>query len=101
MKALNCLKLNKLNAAELEQRQMNALRGGYNCGCGCNYWPDKGGQPQIENYNANVRQGYSESGGGNRACGNTESNALGSTHSSPNSNGGYDELPEALGSLRV
>lgn len=68
MKVLSRLKLTQLNAEELAQRQLNALRGGYNCGCGCNY-QDCGGSSQGENYNANVANGYTESGGGNVACG--------------------------------
>ncbi|MBC5643432.1 TIGR04149 family rSAM-modified RiPP [Parabacteroides segnis] len=69
MKTLSRLKLNQLNAEELEQRQMNALRGGYNCGCGCNY-VGLGGSSQGDNYNANVSNGYTQSYGGNVACGN-------------------------------
>ena len=69
MKTLNRLKLSQLNDAELEQRQMDALRGGYNCGCGCNSWPDLGGSPIDINYNANVKGGYTQSYGGNQACG--------------------------------
>ena len=68
MKTLSRLKLNKLNAYELEQRQMNALRGGYNCGCGCNYW-ETNGITVEQNYNSNVSHGYSQSYGGNKACG--------------------------------
>ena len=60
--------LNLLYAGELEQRQMNALRGGYKCGCGCNY-VDAQGSSIGENYNANVSIRYSESGGGKEACG--------------------------------
>lgn len=69
MKTLSRLKLNQLNAEELEQRQMNALRGGYNCGCGCYFW-ETNGITTDQNYNSNVSNGYSESYGGNVACGN-------------------------------
>ena len=68
MKTLSRLKLNQLNAEELEQRQMNALRGGYNCGCGCNYI-ETGGYPIGESYNSNLSNGYTQSYGGNVACG--------------------------------
>ena len=68
MKTLSRLKLNQLNAGEFVQMQMNALRGGYKCGCGCNY-VDAHGSSIGENYNANVSNGYTESGGGNVACG--------------------------------
>lgn len=68
MKLLGRLKLNQLNAEELKQRQMNALRGGYNCGCGCNY-VFEGGSSNLDNYNANVANEYSQSGGGNYMCG--------------------------------
>lgn len=68
MKTLSRLKLNQLNAEELEQRQMNALRGGYKCGCGCNYVGLQGSSIN-DNYNANVSHGYTQSYGGNFACG--------------------------------
>lgn len=35
MKKLGKLKLNQLSKVELEQREMNALRGGCYCSCGC------------------------------------------------------------------
>lgn len=35
MKTLGKLKLNQLSKAELEQREMNALRGGCKCPCPC------------------------------------------------------------------
>jgi len=41
MKNLGKLKLNQLNKAEIEKREMNALRGGGGCVCGCLY---SGGQ---------------------------------------------------------
>lgn len=68
MKVLRKLKLNQLNAEELAQRQMNALRGGFKCGCGC-YYEFDGGADVASNYNTNVSSGYSESYGGNVACG--------------------------------
>lgn len=69
MKLLDRLKINQLNVEELEQKQMNALKGGYNCGCGCNY-VGNGGSSMGSNYGANVSYSYSQSGGGNSACGN-------------------------------
>jgi natural product precursor len=35
MKKVGFLKLTQLNKVELEERQMNALRGGESCSCGC------------------------------------------------------------------
>lgn len=78
MKTLSRLKLNQLNAEELEQRQMNALRGGYRCGCGCNY-VDLQGSSINDNYNANVSHDYTQSYGGNFACGDGVP-AIASTH---------------------
>ena len=71
MKTLNRLKLSQLNDAELEQRQMDALRGGYNCGCGCNSWNETGVGTVSENYRANLKVGYGQSYGGNVVCGDT------------------------------
>lgn len=58
MKTLNRLKLNQLNAEELEQRQMNALRGGYKCGCGCDSY-DLVISLVSGSYQANMSNGYS------------------------------------------
>ena len=35
MKTLSKIKLNQFSKAELEQRSLNILRGGRNCGCSC------------------------------------------------------------------
>lgn len=82
MKVLGKLKINQLSASELEQKQMNALKGGYSCGCGCNYQWGGGGSSTGDNYNANVANGYTQSYGGNNACGNTSGSATASTHQS-------------------
>ena len=42
MKKLSKIKLNHLNDDGLKEREMNTLRGGRLCGCGCNY-ADSGG----------------------------------------------------------
>ena len=47
---------------------MNSFRGGYICGCGCNYI-DTGGYPIGESYHSNLSNGYTQSYGGNVACG--------------------------------
>lgn len=36
MKKLSKIKLTNLSQEDLADREMNALRGGNNCGCGCN-----------------------------------------------------------------
>lgn len=58
MKTLSRLKLNQLNAEELEQRQMNALRGGYNCACGCNSY-DLIESSVSHSYQVNMSNAYS------------------------------------------
>ena len=35
MKTLSTIKLNQFSKAELDQRQLNALKGGDSCDCGC------------------------------------------------------------------
>jgi len=43
MKKLGILKLNGLSYAELQNREMNALRGGVGCSCSCyGTYPDSG-----------------------------------------------------------
>lgn len=39
MKKLEKLKLHQLNQVEMDARSMNMIRGGNNCGCGCNPAP--------------------------------------------------------------
>ena len=56
MKKLSKIKLNHLNDDELKNREMNNLRGGRICGCGCNY-ADSGGSTTMYN-----------SPGGSKAC---------------------------------
>lgn len=79
MKELKKLKLTKLSLEDLAEKQMDALRGGYNCGCGCHYSFGYGGSPKAENYNANLARGLN-SYGGNIACGSTHDEAIHSTH---------------------
>ena len=68
MKTLSRLKLNQRNGGGLGERPNYGLGWGVKCGCGCNY-VDAQGSSIGENYNANVSNGYTESGGGNVACG--------------------------------
>ena len=69
MKKLSKIKLNHLNDDELKNREMNNLRGGRICGCGCNY-ADSGGSTTMYNGGANYKLGddggYSP--GGSKAC---------------------------------
>ena len=64
MKNLGKLKLNQLNKAEIEKREMNALRGG--CGCACAYAGPQcssgdsyyGGSSSVNNACANADNHY-------------------------------------------
>jgi natural product precursor len=63
MKTLKKIKLNQLSKAELENRELINLRGGYNCfvcTCGC---PGKGG----ENSASNGIESYSNEASGSNA----------------------------------
>ena len=63
MKNLGKLKLNQLSKAEIEKREMNALKGGDpTCGCGCHY-SGSGGSSEYDNQNANAANGQGSSGG--------------------------------------
>lgn len=50
MREIGKIKLNRLNKAELEQREMNALKGGCSCPCPCICFWDGSGD------NANEKQ---------------------------------------------
>lgn len=55
MKTLGKIKLNQFSKDELEQRKMNALKGGCGCRdtvCNCDFWNIR--SIAIENYNANL-----------------------------------------------
>lgn len=55
MKKLSKIKLSQLNKAELGEREMNRLIGGYKCCiCGCH-----GPSSDHDNYNANINGGVS------------------------------------------
>lgn len=45
-------KLNVLSAESLQQKEMNAIVGGYSCGCSCAY-ADRGGSSISANRDAN------------------------------------------------
>jgi natural product precursor len=62
MKKLEKLKLNQLSKAEMEKREMNHLKGGDCCGCGCHY-TGSGGSSAYHNLNANQANGYHSYGG--------------------------------------
>lgn len=62
MKTLKKIKLTQLSTASLEERTMNQIRGGNNCGCGCNEEATK-----ASNYNFNW-SGNMYSTGGNIIC---------------------------------
>ena len=69
MKKLSKIKLNHLNDDGLKEREMNTLRGGRLCGCGCNY-ADSGGSTEVYNGGANYKLGDNggHSPGGSKAC---------------------------------
>ena len=56
MKKLKKLKLNALSEVSLEDKEMNALRGGSCCTCSC-YWEDQGGSSSSDNSSANSKIG--------------------------------------------
>jgi natural product precursor len=59
MKNLNSkLKLNQLNKSELEKRQMNSIRGGQSCACGCG-----GSATNYTNGYTNYGYGYTGTSG--------------------------------------
>ena len=65
MKKLSKLRLTQLSMAELEARQMNALKGGQLCTCSCYYVNDEGspsGSNSFANYNLGTNGGYSTAG---------------------------------------
>lgn len=63
------MKLTQLSKAELEVRQMDAVKGGTCCGCGCHYFHN-GGSSTGKNGNENYKYGYT-SIGGDKACWNS------------------------------
>lgn len=70
MKKLGKLKLNQLSSAELNEQEMNTLRGGSgSCCCGCGY-AGSGGSSSSSNSSANSSYGYSQSYGGD--CGGSK-----------------------------
>jgi natural product precursor len=65
MKKLGKLKLNALSDMNLAGKEMNALRGGRECGCSCAYQNSGGSSSQSNsgaNYNLGPYGGYSKSG---------------------------------------
>lgn len=77
MKELKRLKLTKLSLEDLAEKQMDALRGGYKCGCGCHY-EHISGSITAENYRSNLAGGL-DSYGGNKVCGDGDSVPQGQT----------------------
>ncbi|NHB69820.1 rSAM-modified peptide [Bacteroidales bacterium M08MB] len=67
MLTMKKLKLNQLSKAELENREMSAIKGGNCCGCGCHYEGQPGGSSTTSNRDANYKYGY-DSVGGNIDC---------------------------------
>lgn len=63
MKTLSKLKLTQINHVELREKEMNQLKGGESCGCGCHYTSS-----DFTNGNTNWNYGYSQSSGGNKQC---------------------------------
>jgi natural product precursor len=71
MKTIDKLKLTQLSKVELEERQMNALRGGTNdddsCNCNCS-----SGSTKDSTMSANAKYGYQYSYGGDGTYGGTQ-----------------------------
>lgn len=59
MKKLPKLKLNRLCNEDLQKREMNAIKGGKCCVCGC-----RGVSNDWDNGNANIAHGYYPADGG-------------------------------------
>jgi natural product precursor len=53
MKKLTKLKLNVLSDANLQEREMNRLKGGNTCGCSCYYEGTSKGSSSSDNRDAN------------------------------------------------
>ncbi|MBN1990534.1 MAG: TIGR04149 family rSAM-modified RiPP [Bacteroidales bacterium] len=53
---MKTLKLNKIEASKLNNREMNDVKGGAQCGCGCNY-EGSGGSSSFDNGHANYSGG--------------------------------------------
>lgn len=53
MKKLTKISLGQLHKDDMAAREMNMLRGGNNCGCGC-----KGPSSKEDNYSANWKKEY-------------------------------------------
>jgi natural product precursor len=88
MKKLSKLKLNVLNEQSLEERQMNALRGGVNCGCSC-YYENNSGSSSNNNMNANYRLGTKSINGCNQYVNMFDGAFYGYCPSCNESNQGY------------
>jgi len=58
MKKICKLKLNQLSKNDMEKREMNNLRGGDCCGCGC-HWDSSA----YDNLNENQKEGLHSYGG--------------------------------------
>lgn len=71
MKQIGKLKLNQLSKAELNEREMNFIKGG-SCSCGCHY-AGSGGSSSCENSQANLDYSYTSYGGG-KTCSPCSSN---------------------------
>lgn len=64
MKKLGKLKLNQIEKSEMENREMNNLKGGGDsCSCGCHY-ASTGGSSYADNRKANWTGGQTSYGGG-------------------------------------
>jgi natural product precursor len=50
---MKSLKVNRIEKENLSEKEMNQVRGGNTCGCGCLY-ADKGGSSTYDNANANL-----------------------------------------------
>jgi len=56
------LKLNQLAQQNLSNKEMNAIRGGKSCCCGCNYAGTPGGSSTQANLSANLADALSSPG---------------------------------------
>jgi natural product precursor len=66
MKKISKLRLNLLNEQDLEDKQMNSLKGGGGeCFCSC-YYANSGGSTSSANRSANANYGYYSGSGCNQ-----------------------------------
>jgi natural product precursor len=84
------MKLNALENQSLNNKEMNAVRGGDGCGCGCNYAGTEGGSSTSDNASANNAGGLTSPGyTAPTLSWTSDSGSGGSSNPPAQSSGGY------------